>query len=619
MDHQEEDIELESYAASEPPTPQERKSGKAVFEGAMSRPLHYGRDRRIRRKREVRSVYLRDGETHNVWKPNAKHASRIPSTPSPPPPALADVVQAVMKQNRDLIERQRKLFSRVTATQAVLKEQNEELATVAEMTEESEDEKEAAHGEASEENRQSTPSKKMWRQAIKSIIDENKVSDSKVKKRDRKRSTVHFHEVVTNKMVSMGSSASSRFHSTTSDQSDPSPAPISPKVRRHMSLSHSKRTGAVTPGAIPFTEWKSQFYQRQKLVRQSALRHYQSEHDITPPLYHDFPRMSSEYNLQLKERRASSVHSMHDVEPRSKSCSQYHNMCRRSSSPEILDYEQDNMSDGSVALDEVLSPFSSRSVSPAVFSDEEERQSKHHRRTPLSDRPGQAKFHHSQSVEEDSSGQVINLRKNPAKQNKKHREVFVYDDGHPKAATPDGMQSSSRPNSRPHRISFSLPSSPRSTPTPSPSPYPPPSKLTLGPRLSISPGVSPTPSQPRRKESLVPTAKDINDRISREQCRRESQQHTHFHVKQLSDVYEMDEQSAYSDNATSPPPILSEGGRGSPSVLTTTTTAECLPQNNLKLSPVALPTSSQPSLLGGGLQDLGSQLPSNRSVRHTQL
>ena len=42
----------------------------------------------------------------------------------------------------NLRERQRKLLSRVTATQQVLKEQNEELAAVAELTDEDEEEEE---------------------------------------------------------------------------------------------------------------------------------------------------------------------------------------------------------------------------------------------------------------------------------------------------------------------------------------------------------------------------------------------------------------------------------------------------------------------------------------------
>ena len=543
-------FEMDVFSGSEPQTPTHGKH--VMFEEGLhqtSRMDHYShrRSRRARRKKSTRSVYLHDGETHAVWKPGTKQSSvrSNPATPSPPPSSLADVVQMLMKQKHDLRERQRKLFSRVTATQAVLKEQNEELATVAEVTEEEEEEDEKKGTGSDDAARSDTPSKKMWRKAYNTIIDSNKGADSHKKRKERKRSTVLFHNVVSNKMATMDpqpGATGNRFHST-SDNGGGSPPPISPKVapkfKRNASLSHIRRAGAVTPsGAIPFTQWKSQYFERQRLTRQEAMKHFQSNYNINPQYgEHSLPRYRSDDNIHLPGRRASSIHRVDDLEPpRSKSVSQSRYL-RRCSSPDILGLDdRDELSDASVPLDDILSPsaISSRSNSPAVFSDEEERRSKMRTRTPLGQ--GGAKAHakapltKQDSAELHSPGPLTNIKKRAQRRNQNRQmytdsviEADIEADNvppHPSGPKPKEAHPPVRPR-RPKRVSLSLPTSPRATPSPRP----------LSPILSLgspqSPSPRPSPAQFRRRKEAIGMSSpvDLNERISREQWRRDSLQH----------------------------------------------------------------------------------------------
>ena len=501
----------------------------------------------------MRSVYLRDGEIHSVWKPSRQNSLTKPTTPSPTPQSLAEVVQAVMKQKHDLRERQRKLFSRVTATQAVLKEQNEELATVEEATDD-EDEEQTEEGRASDEARTDTPRKKMWQQAIKTVIDDNKDDQKEHRKksrRDRKRSTVHFHEVVTSKLASMDSTGS-RGYQSVSDQSGVSPAPTSPqKVKRNPSVSRSKRQGATTPGgAIPFTEWKSQYYQKQLLTRQEAMKHFRSDYGMKPPPFEQYnlPRISSENNVNFPSgHRRSSVPCVEELEPRSKSVSQFHNVRRRTSSPDILDYDDHaDMSDASVALDDMFSPLSSRSVSPSVFSDEEERRSKMHSRTPVQSegKDLKTKSHPAlmklDSVETRILSNPSNLKKRQRRNHlqQMHQTTTNNSDdiievdtmpAQPHAYPTSPYESHgpkvTQPKQRPKHVSISLPTSPRSTPAPSSQPTSP--GHSKAPKLSVSREASPgtTLHGSQQRDKLVFTPDDMNTRISQEQSRRESLQH----------------------------------------------------------------------------------------------
>lgn len=520
-------MEMKSFATSEPSTPLEKH---VAFDDGfrpprMARINSYegAREHRIRRMKSRRSVYLRDGEIHSVWRP--KKNSQSTPTPTPPPPtSLADVVHEVMKQKRvDLRERQRQLASRVTATQAVLKEQNEELATVAELTED--EEKEKDEGLMSGEETRETPSKRMWQHVIKTVMDENK-DDQKKKKRNRKRSTVHFHEVVTNKVATMDNKGTQKFPST-SEQTGGTKVASPQKVRRNASLSR-KRQDATTPtGAIPFAQWKSQYFEKKRASRQGAMRQFRSDYKMKLPSFSQsqLPRMNSDNDLALPTNRRSSTPTLEDLEPRSKSVGLCHPSMaaarRHSSTPDGHDYEDHGeMSDTSVAIDEMFSPLSSRSASPSVFSDEE-RRSKMQSRTPIASDVGASKTGSHQPLMKLDSEEVrilshpSNMKKRGQKRTQ-YRQMYKENgadviDVSPQRAYPTvlhGIQED-HPRRRPSDISISLPTSPRSTPSPRPT--------------TPSRGVSPLHANRRAKrESIIPSPELINNRISQEQTRRES-------------------------------------------------------------------------------------------------
>ena len=565
LDQQMSGIEMDTFARSEPPTPQDKH---VAFNDAFSRRRPHrmhsygdGAHHRVagRRKKSVRSVYLRDGEIHSVWKP--KHNSLTsPTTPSPPPTNFADVVSEVMKQKLNLRERQRKLFSRVTATQAVLKEQNEELAAVAELTEEEDEEKESEEGLMSERARTDTPSKKMWKQAIKTVIDENKGEETKMKKRNRKRSTVHFHAVVTNKLAAMDPTDCSAI----SEQTGTPQVPTTPqRVRRNASLSR-KRQDATTPGgAIPFSEWRSKYYERQRMSRHKS--DYIKSQRLDQGQLH---RISSDNNLTLPAQRRASIASTEDLEPRSKSVSQYHPAnaprLRRSSSPAIIYDEHGEISDGSVALD-MFSPLSSRSVSPSVFSDEEERRSKMQSRTPIpsGELVTNSKSHQPlmklDSVETRVLSNPSNMTKRVQKQNQYRK---MYQDSaqsgddiielepvptqlanlHGRSRSPGGGQCT-----RLKPDSISLTESPRHTPLPrhTPSPRhttqsPHPSSRCASPAIPFGKG--------QHGGSILTSPVVLNDRISQEQSHRESSDlEEQFHNRVTSPVRTQQRRSSTPD------------------------------------------------------------------------
>ena len=481
-----------------------------------------------RRKKSIRSVYLRDGEAHAVWKPSAPS----PTTPKAVPPShFIDVVQEVMRQSgkMNLRERQRQLLSRVTATRQVLKEQNEELAAVAELTEEDEEEEEGGQRSVSAPGQRDTPGRKMWQHLIKSVIDEKKENE-KDRKRNRKRSTVHFHEVVTNKVASMDpvGPRNPSEQEIPAVNNLPSPQKV---ARRKTSVISRKRLDVATPsGAIPFTEWKNQFYERQRFGRQESMKQFKSDYNLKASGTGGLQRINSDNHLTFPVHRRVSVASGEDLEPRSKSVSQYrrnHTKLRRSSSPDILDYndsdDQGEISDTSVALD-MFSPLSSRSVSPAVFSDEEEqRRSKMQSQTPTAATRSHQPLMKLDSEEVRVLGNPSNMQKRVRshlryqQQDHTHRGDDIIEIDPPGAVQSDHPDHMTRPNSRrrPKRVSISLPTSPRGTPSPRPT----------TPQSSLVSTRVASPTRGILRESILPPPSILNDRISREQRRRESLPH----------------------------------------------------------------------------------------------
>ena len=128
----------------------------------------------IRQKQEKRkALYLVSGQRHSVWIPGQQTSIKRQG--------FTDVVMEVVQNKQDLKARQKRLRSRVMATQLVLKVQREEL-----------DDAEREEGEREEEVRTPTSEKKMWQRVIKKVIEEN----TKAKRKKRTKRSFHFHEVV---------------------------------------------------------------------------------------------------------------------------------------------------------------------------------------------------------------------------------------------------------------------------------------------------------------------------------------------------------------------------------------------------------------------------------------
>lgn len=120
-----------------------------------------------------KSLYLRDGMTHMVWKPTSQERKKG-----------IGLIDVDNKQN--LLERQQKLQSRVMATQQVLKDHGEELAGICE-----EDEEKSVDEPKSKEQRK-------WQKTIRNVIEDN----AKAKKKHSKRN-MHFHEIVSRYVATM--------------------------------------------------------------------------------------------------------------------------------------------------------------------------------------------------------------------------------------------------------------------------------------------------------------------------------------------------------------------------------------------------------------------------------
>lgn len=127
----------------------------------------------LKNKRDTRrkALYLVAGQSHSVWKPGKSSVKKMR--------ALPDVVIEVVRNKQDLKERQKRLRSRVMATQLVLKVQREEFDDT-----------------AGEEEEVQTPrtEKRMWKKVIQKVMDENCKTKGKGQKRSKR--SFHFQEIV---------------------------------------------------------------------------------------------------------------------------------------------------------------------------------------------------------------------------------------------------------------------------------------------------------------------------------------------------------------------------------------------------------------------------------------
>ena len=126
----------------------------------------------IRKKQDRRrALYLVAGQSHSVWTPRQRSVKKQ---------SFTDVVMEVVRNKQDLQQRQKRLRSRVMATQLVLKVQREELDDA------------AREGEEDEVVPTPTTEKRMWQKVITKVMEDN----TKAKRRKRSKRSLHFHEVV---------------------------------------------------------------------------------------------------------------------------------------------------------------------------------------------------------------------------------------------------------------------------------------------------------------------------------------------------------------------------------------------------------------------------------------
>ena len=178
-----------------------------------------------------KSIFLRDGDTHSVWRPRRRK----------PHPALASVVDRMVENaplQSSLRERQRTLLHRVIATQEVLRE--------VDIAEDEDGEEEVVQ--------QAEPrSRDRWRQAKDSVVSEIR------SKKDKQG--LQFHDVVSNYVARMdpASDSGDMKADTTLGRKSTSFRVLSRQISGQLTAAGIPRSAPV-----PISEWK-------KLVEQAKL------------------------------------------------------------------------------------------------------------------------------------------------------------------------------------------------------------------------------------------------------------------------------------------------------------------------------------------------------------
>ena len=183
---------------------------------------------------ERETYYLHEGQSHQVWRPKKS-------------PQLANLVKDVLKAKKeqerksmpttpgtsktDLRSRQRTLYSRVLATQAVLKETNDELL------EEEEEEEEDVEDEV--EARARRKSKLTLHAATK------KISANILKQKSAESDKKTISDVVSQYLAQARSEVAAQKEETQNASNR--------RASRHKTV---RKQNAITPGAIPVKKWR---------------------------------------------------------------------------------------------------------------------------------------------------------------------------------------------------------------------------------------------------------------------------------------------------------------------------------------------------------------------------
>ena len=128
---------------------------------------------------DQKAFYTVAGDSHSVW---------TPRTPTNKQPAFTDIVMEVVRNRRNLRDRQISVQARILATNMVLKVQREN------ETEEEEGEEE---GQAVQTHQ---PKKKMWKKTITRVMEDST-------KTKQPRRNYQFHDIVSQYVEKMGNSS----------------------------------------------------------------------------------------------------------------------------------------------------------------------------------------------------------------------------------------------------------------------------------------------------------------------------------------------------------------------------------------------------------------------------
>ena len=185
-----------------------------------------------------RALYLDEGQVHTVWKP--KRVIR---------PVSSKTIFELEKHKQDLQERQQKLLSRVQATREVMKVKREELVTLEEDEMEEEEE---------EESVRFNTQRQMSDKGHRVITKRGNLEVKKKERRNRKRQSTYFHNVVSQYVAAMTKTSPNR-------DSAHIPTSLNP-FRNRISSSPSLKEATLHTGVMPLRQWKSLMFDDHRIL-----------------------------------------------------------------------------------------------------------------------------------------------------------------------------------------------------------------------------------------------------------------------------------------------------------------------------------------------------------------
>lgn len=200
-------------------------NGISTYNSTQLRPESIRKSIKAKKERR-RALYLDEGQAHAVWKPK-RYNKKVHVAVS-----VHTAMLEMEKYKQDLHERQQKLLSRVQATREVLKVQREELATL--------DEEEKIPDEAMD--------RRQWRNVITRVMEENGTDTDRRERRNRKKQSMYFHNIVSQYVAAM---------TKQSPSSETAPSLTHNSLKRRAPSYTSLKVAPLRTGVMPLRQWKS--------------------------------------------------------------------------------------------------------------------------------------------------------------------------------------------------------------------------------------------------------------------------------------------------------------------------------------------------------------------------